>query len=94
MSPTLTQGQNAGRDQKVSPLAIAHGIHPGVSADQNDAMVLSAGLMPCVSYACTTDLLMTSISPNAFELVGIRPERLVGSRTLWEERIFLKIAVG
>jgi signal transduction histidine kinase len=33
---------------------------------------------------------MTSISPNAFELVGIRPERLVGSRTLWEERIFFE----
>ena len=46
-----------------------------------------AAFMPCIVYECSSDLVVTALSPNTFELVGIRPENIVGKRTLWEERL-------
>ena len=43
--------------------------------------------LPRIVYTCTSDLFLTNISDNAFELMGIRPENLINNRCLWEERI-------
>lgn len=43
---------------------------------------------PCITYACTSQLLVTNISSNTFELIGIRPESVVGKQVLWDERLF------
>ena len=43
-------------------------------------------LFPRVFYKCTPDLLLTSISPNAHELLGICPGSVMDNRSLWEER--------
>lgn len=45
-----------------------------------------AGL-PCVLYQCGLDLIVSAISPNASELIGIRPESILGKRALWQERL-------
>jgi signal transduction histidine kinase len=53
----------------------------------DDVRIDPAALMPCVAYECTSDLLVNKISSNAFDLVGIRPETVLGTRVLWEEKI-------
>ena len=53
----------------------------------DDVKIDPAALMPCVTYQCTSDLLVNKISSNAFDLVGIRPETVLGTRVLWEEKI-------
>jgi hypothetical protein len=60
-------------------------MHPTSIID--DATIDPAALMPCVVYQCTSDLLVNKISSNAFDLVGIRPETVLGTRVLWEEKI-------
>jgi signal transduction histidine kinase len=43
--------------------------------------------LPSIIYQCAEDLTVTTISANAAELIGIRPENLLGNRTLWDERL-------
>jgi signal transduction histidine kinase len=56
-------------------------------ATADDVRIDRAALSPCVAYECTSDLLVTKISPNVFDLVGIHPETVVGTRVLWEDKI-------
>src|SRR5512145_1393744 len=58
-----------------------------MQASIDDARIDPAALIPCVAYQCTADLLVNKISSNAFDLVGIRPETVLGTRVLWEEKI-------
>lgn len=44
--------------------------------------------LPCVLYECSSDLTVTRISSNSAELIGISPERLIGSRALFEDRLY------
>ena len=53
----------------------------------NDEMFDDAALMPCITYQCTSDFVVTTISSNCLELIGIRPENILGKRTLWQERL-------
>ena len=48
---------------------------------------IAADAWPSVTYQCTADLTITSMSPNALDLVRIAPEGVLGSRIFWEERI-------
>jgi signal transduction histidine kinase len=43
--------------------------------------------IPCVIYECRPDLVLKMISPTVFELIGIRPENLLGKSALWQERL-------
>ena len=61
-----------------------------MQASIDDARIDPAALIPCVAYQCTADLLVNKISSNAFDLVGIRPETVLGTRVLWEEKITLE----
>lgn len=45
-------------------------------------------LLPCVNYELEVDLTARIISPNIFELIGIRPDSLQGTRRLWQERFY------
>jgi signal transduction histidine kinase len=87
LSSALTQRQDPVRDKTLSRNVPLGYFPSGVSGDPNDTIIQSAGLLPCVSYVCTSDLLLTNISPNAFDLLGIRAEHLIGNRKLWEQRI-------
>lgn len=46
--------------------------------------------MPCIAYECSLDLIVSATSPNTFELIGIRSEKLVGTRALWGERLTIE----
>jgi two-component sensor histidine kinase len=43
--------------------------------------------LPCVFYECNSSLELSYISPNSFDLIGVRPNRLIGKRALWDETI-------
>jgi two-component sensor histidine kinase len=43
--------------------------------------------LPCVFYECNSSLELSYISPNSFDLIGVRPNRLIGKRALWDENI-------
>ena len=43
--------------------------------------------LPCVFYECNGSLELSYISPNSFDLIGVHPDRLIGKRALWDERI-------
>jgi signal transduction histidine kinase len=53
----------------------------------NDEKFDAAALMPCVTYRCGSDLVTTWVSGNSFDLIGICPENIVGTRLLWEDRL-------
>jgi signal transduction histidine kinase len=50
----------------------------------------SSSVSPSVHYKCSSDLSVVAISPNAFELLGIEPDNLLGSAALWKERLPLQ----
>ena len=43
--------------------------------------------LPCVIYECNLSMELTFLSGNILELVGFEPRELLGTRTLWEERV-------
>jgi signal transduction histidine kinase len=46
------------------------------------------GALPTVVYQCTTALKVTNISTNSTNLLAIAPFRLLGNRSLWEDRTY------
>jgi signal transduction histidine kinase len=50
--------------------------------------------MPAVIYECAADLTVTTVSSNSAELIGVRCEKLVGNRTLWDERLAVEVRQG
>ena len=56
----------------------------GVSDEMNE--LLSASL-PCVIYESGSDLTITTISSNVFNIIGVKAESLLGNRFFWEERL-------
>jgi two-component sensor histidine kinase len=46
-----------------------------------------AQLLPCVIYECNNALEISHVSSNVFELIGVWPKDLIGSRDHWEQRI-------
>ena len=86
MSRNLTPGTYRAHGG-VSSLVIqpSHPLNRG-SARVDDAHIDSAAPLPWVVYQCMSDLILTSISPNAHELVGIHAENVIDNRSLWEER--------
>ena len=60
--------------------------HLGVAVGDGKAAKIAA-FVPCIIYECFSDLIVTATSPNTFELIGIRPENIVGKRAFWEERL-------
>ncbi|MGE5302104.1 MAG: sensor histidine kinase [Alphaproteobacteria bacterium] len=43
--------------------------------------------LPCVFYECKSSLELSYISPNSFDLIGLRGSELIGKRLLWDEKI-------
>jgi signal transduction histidine kinase len=43
--------------------------------------------LPCVLYECTSSLEITYLSPNSFDLIGVRSAELLGNRKFWDDRI-------
>ena len=84
MPRSFSQKVNPCSDQVQSPTAIYGKRLSDLPADQSPD---TAGSMPCIIYECGPDLIVTAISPHAFELIGIRSENIVGKKTFWEERL-------
>jgi signal transduction histidine kinase len=87
LSRISIQGTYTGKDE-VSPLSNRQKrlLDRGFAAAE-DGVIESWPSPPCVVYECSTDLLVRSISSNAFKLVGIQPENIIGKRLLSEERM-------
>ncbi len=49
---------------------------------------------PAILYECTADLTVTTVSANSAELIGVRSEKLIGNRTLWDERLAVEDRQG
>ena len=43
--------------------------------------------LPCVLYECNNTLEISYVSSNVFELIGVWPKDLIGTRDHWERRI-------
>jgi signal transduction histidine kinase len=56
----------------------------GSDKEWEDSEVAAA---PAVAYECDCDLTVISVSPNVTQLLGIRQENLIGTRTLWDKRL-------
>ncbi len=68
---------------------IAHKKLVAVGTEPATALQVDGQLanIPCVIYECGLDLTVNSISPNAFELIGIRAKSVLGKRALWQDRL-------
>ena len=58
----------------------------GSSGTQRSSIAFFESL-PCVFYECNGSLEVSYISPNSFDLLGVRPSELIGKRNLWDERV-------
>ena len=56
---------------------------PGMSNNLDESLSPSPG----IAYECSSDLKVLTLSANAAALIGIKPERLLGSRILSGERL-------
>jgi two-component sensor histidine kinase len=60
----------------------------------NDKLEESLACVPSIIYQCAADLTVTTVSRNSAELIGVRPEKLLGNRVLWDERLFIEDRQG
>jgi signal transduction histidine kinase len=60
----------------------------------NDKLEESLVCVPSIIYQCAADLTVTTVSRNSTELIGVRPEKLLGNRILWDERLFVEDRQG
>lgn len=44
-------------------------------------------LFPCVLYECNASKELTFVSDNVADLIGLKATELIGSRSLWEQRV-------
>ena len=52
-----------------------------------DVKRMDTAVSPCVIYRCSHDLIAEMVSPNIFELIGIRRESILGNPSLWDQRL-------
>jgi len=55
-----------------------------LSGDAADRVLSS---LPAVTYECAHDFTLTFVSSNMAELIGLKPEGLLGNRLLWQDRL-------
>jgi signal transduction histidine kinase len=67
---------------------------PPIHSSVNDKLEESLACVPSVIYQCAADLTVMTVSRNSAELIGVRPEKLLGNRILWDERLFVEDRQG
>ena len=82
-----TPGSYLARSLDISPLPSHQKPVEGGKFTVVDRSVIESCPVPCVVYECTANLLVTNISSNSIELVGIQLENIVGKRLISEERM-------
>jgi hypothetical protein len=82
---TRNSGQAVSCDDSATKLRKQFADIPPDSVDE--VLLKAATSMPCIFYDCTSDLVITAVSPNTFEVLGIRPENFVGKRPIWQQRL-------
>jgi len=88
LSSTLEQAPD-NDDDIADPLVSVHVkqlIQPS-SSSASDKLQDSLASTPFITYECAADLTVTAVSSSTTELIGVGPERLLGNRTLWDERL-------
>ena len=60
-----------------------------IHSSANDKLEEYLACVPAIIYQCATDLTVMTVSRNSAELIGVRPEKLLGNRILWDERLFV-----
>lgn len=83
---TLGESDNACEDRSQLFTAIGSDRILDLPFD-DDFLMKAAGSMPCIFYECTLDLTITAISPNIFQLIGIRSDDTLGKKAFWQERL-------
>jgi signal transduction histidine kinase len=89
LSPTLEQAPDDDDDIDADPLVSLHAkqlIQPS-SSSPSDKLQDSLASTPFITYECAADLTVTAVSSSATELIGVGPDRLLGNRTFWDERL-------
>jgi signal transduction histidine kinase len=65
-----------------------------IHSSANDKVEESLASVPSITYQCAADLTVMTLSRNSAELLGVRPEKLLGNRILWDERLFVEDRQG
>jgi PAS domain-containing protein len=65
-----------------------------IHSSANDKLEESLACVPSIIYQCAADLTVMTVSRNSAELIGVRPEKLLGNRILWDERLFVEDRQG
>jgi signal transduction histidine kinase len=65
-----------------------------IHSSANDKLEESLACVPSIIYQCAADLTVMTVSRNSAELIGVRPEKLLGRRILWDERLFVEDRQG
>jgi signal transduction histidine kinase len=65
-----------------------------IHSSTNNKLEESLACVPSVIYECAADLTVMTVSRNSAELIGVRPEKLLGNRILWDERLFAEDRQG
>lgn len=65
-----------------------------IHSSANDKVEESLACVPSITYQCAADLTVMTVSRNSAELIGVRPEKLLGNRILWDERLFVEDRQG
>jgi signal transduction histidine kinase len=67
---------------------------PIIHSSTNDKLEESLACVPSIIYQCAADLTVMTVSRNSAELIGVQPEKLLGNRILWDERLFIEDRQG
>jgi signal transduction histidine kinase len=87
MSRTTNWSSESSRKRSFSTIKAQPAVSDAALSSASVEAQLAADAWPSVTYQCTVDLTITSMSPNALDLVGIAPEGVLDNGVFWEERI-------
>jgi light-regulated signal transduction histidine kinase (bacteriophytochrome) len=65
-----------------------------IHSTTNDKLEEFLACVPAIIYQCAGDLTVITVSRNSAELIGVRPEKLLGNRILWDERLVVEDRQG
>ena len=85
--------QAADNETDLVASAARRAIRP-IHSSTNDKLEESLACVPSIIYECAADFTVMTVSHNSAELIGVRPEKLLGNRILWDERLFVEDRQG
>ncbi len=85
MSKPLTKLTLNVQEEKIAP-------RPDAEAETPESMRMDTvseylQSLPCVLYECNPSFEISHVSPNVFDVIGVYPRDLIGTREHWQQRI-------